>query len=204
MIKIKTYLPIFNGFYGTFFEADNEENELDHINSEREEKGLTPVSYEDCDWDYKTYREEVVSNCVVEVEDELSNIFNGGVKIINEGLVSPKFYNFSNDSINVEIELSDDAFLEMMTLLEENDKEFKKFIKDNYTSCDGFISSHSNIHAEWLEALKSKDQNLLSHKLGSVLGFILNELNGYDHVKLSENIDYQQVYVTNYSELVPD
>lgn len=200
MTTIKTFLPVFNGFYGTYFESDNEDSEIDDINQQREAKGFEPITFDDCNFDYEDYRKTVSQQCVDIIEGKLNEVLKGKVTIENEGLISPKFYNFSNDSINVSIELNDEAYNSLMKTLKNDDQEFKEFIKEKYSSCDGFISSHSRHHTEWIEALKTKDQDLLSHKLGAALGFIL-EMEEYTHLDLSSDVN-TFVSATNYNELI--
>ena len=81
---------------------------------------------------------------------------------------SPKEYNFYNDSINVEIEVDLDAVL--LKLIKLN-SEFSDYISGQYTSYDGFMSSHSSDSNDWI--LDIKNNGDLSHKLGACLGFLL-------------------------------
>jgi len=55
-MKIKSYLPIFQGFYETIFEPCE-----DHIIEE-------PYNYDDYDFDYDEYREEMAKDCVNAIE----------------------------------------------------------------------------------------------------------------------------------------
>ena len=60
MTKIETYLPVFTGFYETIFDsASHEDCEIYNINEDREKLKLEPVKWEDCKFDYKTYRADV-------------------------------------------------------------------------------------------------------------------------------------------------
>ena len=143
MKTVKTYLPVFKGFYGSHF------LEL-YMDEEDEGKEI----------DWEAYMEALSKSFCDIVEDELSD-FVSMIKF--EELISPKFYNYSNDSVNVEIDLYQtkiDAYLK------ENKLEFAKYLKDNYTSCDGFISSHSIDVNDWSDWSDDK------HKAGSVLEFI--------------------------------
>jgi len=200
--KINTFLPIFQGFYGTIFECDNEENEIDDINQQREAKGFETITYDQCKWDYEDYRQTVAKECTSTIENELQSVVSKTLAIKFENLVSPKFYNFSNDSINIEISLNESDFDAIYKILRDNDKEFEMFIKNSYSSCDGFISSHSRYHTEWLEALKNKDNDLLSHKMGAILGFILDDVECYHATDLYGSIETHNVYASNYQDLI--
>jgi hypothetical protein len=90
-----------------------------------------------------------------------------GIQATFQKIVSPKFYNFQNDSINVEYQF--ESLDKLNTFLIDNRDEFSDYLKDRYTSCDGFISHHSNDVDEWIgEFMFGGD---LTHKLGSALEF---------------------------------
>tara|TARA_Y100001937_G_C7014084_1_gene282336 strand:+ start:21 stop:629 length:609 start_codon:yes stop_codon:yes gene_type:complete len=193
MKKIETFLPLFPGFYGTIFEP-YEDSEIEHINDLRNDKGLDDIGYDDCEWNYDDYNERVAERCVDFVEWELKEM---ELKFTYQGIQSPRFYNYSNDSINVEIELKD--MDKIIQYLNENEDEFRQHIKERYTSCSGFISHYSNNSDDWIDDLKS--EVTLSHKLGAILEFILiNEgvttMNMYEHC-----IGECYIYATNFDEL---
>jgi len=201
IIKINTYLPVFQGFYGSIFEADNEENEIDDINSQREAKGLEPISFDDCIFDYKSYCQKVSEECVDAIETKLKEIINKDIRIDLENLVSPREYNFVNDSINIEIELTKEAQDAIIKILKDNENAFKQFVKERYTSRSGFISNHSPYYEEWIEIIKTWDNDLLDHKLGAVLDFILKE-DSYDESQLYYDLETTYVFASNYNELI--
>lgn len=167
-MKTQTYLPIFPGFYGTIFEP-SESDEIEYVNQERTEKGLPELNSGDMEFDYDGYELECSKACVSAVETKLQEL--GLVRKIKfEKLVSPKEYNFANDSINVCIDWKVE---ETKTYLLDHMDDFRAHLKDRYTSCSGFISSYSAYPSDWLDDLNH------CHKLGSALEFILiNE--GYD------------------------
>jgi hypothetical protein len=202
MRKFETYLPVFPGFYGTWFESTGEDLEIEDINRQREEKKLAPLQFDDLDFDYEDYRLTVSKECTDAIETALQSIINGSIKVNFQKLVSPKQYNFVNDSVNIEVELDDEAMKSILDILAENKDAFKKHIVGRYTSCSGFISSHSNDSNKWLETLKTWDKELLSHKLGAVLDFILQNVDGYDEESLYYSIETRNVYVKNYDELL--
>jgi hypothetical protein len=112
--------------------------------------------------------------------------------------MSPKYYNFSNDSINIEIQIKD--INEIIAYLQDNEEEFSKYIKERYSSSDGFISSHSNDYVDWLFALNNGED--LKHKLGSVLEFILGN-EGYTTYDLYDGLNGENyIECTNYNELI--
>jgi len=197
---IKTYLPVFPGFYGTLFEP-YEENEIYNINEERENKKLPPISFDDCIFDYEGYHQKVSKECVGVIENEVKSIIKGSFGITFENLYSPREYNFTNDSINVAMEF-DNLFIKNLTAyLRENESKFEEYLKENYSSRDGFICLHSVLTGEWIGDLQTKDNSLLTHKLGAILDFVLfNE--GFESYQLHENIETRDCYASNYEELI--
>ena len=152
-MKIETYLPLFNGFYGSHWDDVDfyGEEEIYNLPEDR--------SFDDfVDWD--KYHQAIVEEYCYYIESELSDFINE-VKL--QKLVSPKYYNFSNDSVDCVIDVDVDKVNEY---LKDNFDAFSKYIKERYTSCDGFISYYDNDADEW------HDWSEDSHKCGSVLQFI--------------------------------
>ena len=84
--------------------------------------------------------------------------------------------------------------------IESNFDKWSKYLEDNYTSYDGFISHHSNSSEsdEWQINKACKD----GHKLGAILNFIgLNE--GIDEWDIYENvIGNISIEIKNYNKLI--
>jgi hypothetical protein len=172
---MKTWLPIFPGFYGTWYEP-NETDEFNYINEQRESIHIAPLPFEAIKWDYAAYYNEVSKNACNYIENVLEN-FVTAIKF--EEIRSPKEYNFSNDAINIEVELSEENIIAIKTFLFDNIENFKKHISKTYTSYDGFLSSYSNDAIDWLDYIDTNLEH--KHKLGSILQFIC--------YKLKDNID---------------
>jgi len=184
MKTIETYLPIFSGFYGSWYESDlehKEEMELEYY----QDNYCEDIEYDDLDFDYEDFYSQCAEGIFYGVFDEL--VSRDLIKDMTfEKLSSPKYYNFANDSIYVTITLQDKNVSAIMSYLNGYIEDFTEYIKDNYTSRDGFISSYSNDVQEWLceESLEH------SHKLGSILNFILTN-DGYNEEEL---FDYVMEY----------
>lgn len=172
--KIESYLPVFNGFYSTVFEAD-EENEI-----------VAPYTYDDYTFDYKGYTREMALACTKQIEKKLKETegFNFGIKIEFDTISSPREYNFANDSIWVKYTLSEDTAKEIHKYLLKYGKEFTQYIKDRYTSRSGFMSFYSNDASVWI-AEYLNDEKQLSHCFGAILEFILT---GYSDNDLYEDV----------------
>lgn len=165
----KTWLPLFNGFYGTIFEPD-EEMELCSIEQKRAENGLPALEdlFELCEFDYDGYQKGIAKSCVNYVFGLLETL--GVVFSIEfEDISSPKEYNFANDSINVVVGMSGKNVDNMVEYIHKYPDEWKQYLKDKYTSRDGFSSFYSNDPLDWniRECLED------DHKCGSILEFMV-------------------------------
>lgn len=188
-MKAQTYLPLFSGFYGSHWDEPDfyGEEEIFDLPNDKE-------FWEFINWE--NYHNHIAKEMCSEVQSLLSD-FVSDIKF--ENIVSPKYYNFSNDSINCEITFQE---AKIHLYLEENINEFKKYIKDRYTSRDGFISSYSNDAKEWLFEWSSNE-----HMVGSVLQFIC-ENEGHEepwdisdsHISLFYNQNIYQYERTNFSD----
>lgn len=86
-------------------------------------------------------------------EYELKDMpFNMGT-INYHGLRSPKYYNFETDKLEIEIELDEDM---LIAYAKEHLHAFSVYIRDNFTSRDGFICFHTNNVDAWLDG-QAKD-----------------------------------------------
>jgi len=154
----ETYCPLFPGFYGTVFEYSGEESDIEYYN---EENG-TDLKWDDFNWDYAEYHKRVAKSFVNRCERELNYLLP--VKMEFEELVSPKEYNFSNDSINVTVELN---LGQLLGIIKERLSEAREYFKARYTSCSGFISFHSPHIEDWLKMSYILQDP--KHRVGSLL-----------------------------------
>jgi hypothetical protein len=195
MKTVKTWLPVFTGFYNTIFEPC-EDSEIEYINEQRRENGIdADVDFDKIEFNYSEYKQNVCECCVAFIESELSEYVS---KITLEKLSSPREYNFANDAIHIEIELTKKNESVIMAYLLANETEFAEYIKARYTSCSGFISSYSNDPSEWMN-----DADLLTHehKLGSILEFICQN-ESINEEDMYYSLTDCSVYATNYDELI--
>lgn len=173
-IKTQSYLPVFTGFYGSFFE-----DYLNHL-EEMEYEYLAENSDEaqHLEFDYKQYYKD----CSYEMMYKVCELLTDLDLIDNYYFVklqSPKEYNFSNDMIIVDYALTSKNVFHIKSYLLKNYDAFSRYIKDNYTSYDGFMSYHSNNAEEWLQLLPECLND--EHKLGSILNFILENEETSEH-----------------------
>jgi len=168
-MKVKSYLPIFPGFYNTIF--DNEFNEDNEIEYWRQETKNNDLNWDDLDFDYVDYHLNISKDSCNFIEEKLKESgFN--IVVHFEELISPKYYNYSNDSINVTYEFDKDEIRRIKTYLLQSVEDFEVFIENRYTSRSGFISSYSNDHKTWLFEYIDNIQDM-PHILGSIFEFII-------------------------------
>lgn len=209
--KIKTWLPVFQGFYGSGLEDDNdlEYTLFDSCNETIDEKHKQWLIDEVTDYiDYSDYHNKMADSICEAVSEELSSH-----ELINdykfEGLLSPKYYNFRNDSIDVEFEV------DINMLIEKCKKDlvnFELYLKEHYTSYDGFSSSYSNDSTDWFGTLDDYTDGLIhndtAHCVGAILSFLLTGDNdfGYSYQDLVHEA-CSEVYINefiNYDKMIDD
>lgn len=198
MQKVETWLPIFPGFYNTLFEPDyeyisedlkellndidalrNYSTELSNIIQENKTVELMgriehTINYDAYDYfDNSGYEKKVCQVSCECIKDILiENCLIKNLKFQKE--VSPREYNFYNDSIDIEITFTKKNIANIKKIIADNFDEWTEYLKNRYTSCSGFISHYDNFPEsdEWQidNALQQ------SHTAGSVLQFILSEI----------------------------
>lgn len=183
---VETWLPIFPGFYETGFDlsdfeiervVEQEESEYIEYFSELHEAGIPQRYFNEHLWSYIDF-----SNCFKDAAESLCNhlkyLDNTG--IINEvefqKICSPKYYNFSNDSINCKITFNAKNLQEYIN---KNKESFKEYIEERYTSRSGFSSFYSNDVNNWMSV-----SDYGEHEVGSVLQFVLLNDSQKDELRL--------------------
>lgn len=177
-MKTQTYCPAFPGFYETRFSIDLD-NDIECLDEIRIENGLKPIdNFNDLKVDYDGYENEIARKFCSQIEALLNDM---GVKcsIVFESVVSPREYNFTTDSINCTIEIKNS--LHIVRLINENFEKWTEYLKERFTSYDGFISYYDS---DWLDLFEALKHNT---KCGVILEFLLlnysdeiNEIYPYD------------------------
>lgn len=165
-ITISGWLPVFSGYYESIFDPD-----YDMFIEE-------PYEYDDYEFDTTEYYEKLSEGITSAVSELINNTFEIGVKY--ENLSSPQYYNFTNDSINVEYTLTKEVYASVMQYLRDNKEGFSEYIKNRYTSRDGFMSWYSNDYDYWMDVYLNLDEEHTSsdHCFSAALDFIVrNEYN---------------------------
>ena len=187
---INTFLPIFPGFYGSNFEYDYEQQDIENYNEENE----TDLNYDDFTFDYKEYNNRVSEKCVEVIEKELQDLFPS-IKIEFDELISPKEYNFSNDLIYTNITISDEDFEQIIMYIGLTwSNEFRVFLEEHFKSRSGFSSFVEYDVKTWLNEYLKEDYSKFEMCFGWVLQFIL-ENEEYTMDDLYSGVDSETSYI---------
>lgn len=118
--------------------------------------------------DNVNYKETCNSYCI-EFIDSLNDMLELNLKFIQ--IDSPKFYNFSTDKIEAEINENDFNKLKDTYL---NSNEFIDYVNENSKSYDGFISFYNGFN----EVIK-EDEILLQYMFNYILKEYADEIENY-------------------------
>lgn len=132
---------IFMGFYEShLYYCDTEY----HINEYMDDGNTYEI-----DWD--PYTQTVCKGAC----DELYTCINHDDNIILDmdyvGMASPKYYNYSTDKLNIDMKLN---LNNLKKYVKDNKEDFNLYLKDNFTSYDGFTSFISNNYNEFVKDYK--------------------------------------------------
>ena len=177
-IQLEINFPMFEGFY--YSQLDLAENiEV----GEGEEYSMTEEQFDNIDWN--STNENVSKFYLDYFKDELSDFFKsiGVLSLEFIKVDSPKYYNYSTDKLVCNIEINKDVFVH--ELRKHNFDNWEQFLKDNFTSYDGFISFYPNTTTEWDELINEEieNDNII---IETLLKFYL-EQNG-EFYKIKENL----------------
>ena len=188
-MRKETFLPCFPGFYGTYLEPEFE-YEIDYIYEIRKEYGLNEI--EPNPWDYfdnDAYELDVCKSFADLIDGELSD-FVKNIKI--QSIVHPREYNFTTDSVNIELDIDIKA---IQRFIYKNLDDFESYLKEKYTSRDGFMSFYSNQVETWRDETDNFTE-LDEHRLGSILEFILEMI--CDDVNSFQFLCMEYIYTSEY------
>jgi hypothetical protein len=107
-------------------------------------------------------------------------------------IYSPKYYNFSTDEIVMDVTFNKTKILQVIS---KETETFNQFLKDNYTSYDGFNSFTSNNYNDWLVDFEENEVR----SIGAVLTYLFQERiteNRYEfETFVVEGIGYYSDYI---------
>lgn len=152
--KIEEVLGISdNDYYSWNQENPKGEEETDEQYSDRRDAYFDKIRDES---DYLAIKQEYCKAYVDAFAED------NGIALTYESLSSPREYNFTTDRIFCEI--TPEEVKRLVSLLDR--EKFAEYVKENFTSCDGFSSFYSNNADEW----KIDDTESLDHnQIGAII-----------------------------------
>lgn len=202
MTTFETYLPIFRGFYGSYYDPSENgyiENEVEYINEKRGELGLPPIGENDLDVDWQKFFNDVAKIITQQVADILTEFLGFKITIEYEQLISPKEYNFYNDSIDCKISFCP---FSLWRVISKYKKELGMAINERYSSRDGFISYYYNSFGLWRQDYNNDELNL-NHAVGAVLDMLACIIIPRDVMLNAEYTDDYILEILNIDKLLP-
>lgn len=161
--------PIINvGMYNSNISSENVFD--DHTIIEDKENGY--IHY-DVDYFWSNFQNDKYVKRIQELASEYleGKIDNGNgieITIKCKEIYSPKFYNFGTDEIVMDVTFNKTKVLQVVRKERET---FNQFLKDNYTSYDGFTSFTSNNYNDWLTDFENNEVR----SIGSVLTYLFQD-----------------------------
>lgn len=134
-------------------------------------------------YDNSKFKAEILKRATEYIQNEIKpflvDLNIGITDVVVHNMVSPKYYNFSTDELYFDLIVEDD-FSENLAKKVENEfyeSTLSKFLKDNYTSYDGFMSFTSNTLDGLIEGIKEGDVREISAFLS---WYFINNFEGFD------------------------
>lgn len=145
-------------------------------------------------FDNSKYVEKIQDTAATYLDGKVeSKEFEISINIECGEIYSPKYYNFANDEIDLTVSYDDKAIL---SAAKKNKEQFNQFLKENYSSYDGFLSHTANNFEEWLTDFK--DDNVQS--IGAVLTFLFKG----EFEDMQQDFIYTCFENLHYSEFIND
>ena len=148
---------------------------------------------------FKLSNEYLIDN----IKQQLTDLNIGILDIECIGIHSPKYYNFSTDSLNYDLSVSDNfnhILIDIINNLDDNDtNSLSKFLKDNFTSRDGFSSFTDNNIPDLINSINDFEDREIS-------AFLTWYLKGKDIINTNNWSEflYENIQSYDYTEFLSD
>jgi hypothetical protein len=148
---------------------------------------------------FKLSNEYLIDN----IKQQLTDLNIGILDIECIGIHSPKYYNFSTDSLNYDLSVSDNfnhILIDIINNLDDNDtNSLSKFLKDNFTSRDGFMSFTDNNITDLINSINDFEDREIS-------AFLTWYLKGKDIINTNNWSEflYENIQSYDYTEFLSD
>lgn len=185
--------PIIN--VGMYYSSISPENVFDsYIIDDDFENDFSEYTAEQF-WDnfdfdkYKTKIQELAADFLMyEIDDENGN----EIKIKAGELYSPKYYNFDTDNIELTVEFDK---VKILNNVFKDVNAFDAFLKENYSSYDGFCSFTANNFEEWYIDYKDEKETAI----GALLTYLFKDTDYKEsfNMYVYENIGFYSDFYNN-------
>lgn len=182
--------PIIN--VGMYYSCISPENVFDSYNIDDDFENDFSEYNADQFWDnfdfdkYKTKIQELAADFLTyEIDDN-------EIKIEAGELYSPKYYNFDTDNIELTVEFDK---VKILNNVFKDVNTFDTFLRENYSSYDGFCSFTANNFEEWYIDYKDEKETAI----GALLTYLFKDTDYKESFNLYvyENIGFYSDYYTN-------
>ena len=122
----------------------------------------------------KMYLDDILAPAI---EDMLPSDIDDDFALAYVDTYHPRFYNFETDSIEFTFSFGDEVKDFMEKHAEENRETWDNYLREHFTSRDGFYSYVPNNYEEWHEGFVDDDSRCVS----VLLGWMLTDDANYDY-----------------------
>ena len=208
-LKLTTNLfPIVNvGMYDSLLSPENLINDYE-IDEDKDNEYIKFDSNEYWSnlFDISKFRAEILTLTTDYIKDEIKPILTGlklGISDIETvSINSPRFYNFECDELYfdliVEDQFNNNIIDKINNLSTDELIRFNAYLKDNYSSYDGFVSFTSNNSLDVINNVKNYDERDISAFLNWYIFDFLNEIDENDWIQ------YVNQNISSYYEFIND
>lgn len=171
---------IFPGFYESIlFNSDTE-----HLANEvfEDEKDREIVNF-------KEFTEDVAKGCAEALKDNLYQDDEIIIDMSYHSLFSPNSYNYGTDKLRLNVEFNLELLKEFCFI--KHEKDFEKFLKMNFTSCDGFVSFIENNLKDFKQKVEEKHTN---HLEVMIEYYLLENVNIENYLSTCHDIAQEKVF----------
>ena len=149
-------LRIFQGLYESTLYNSDTDYYLARILADDNADGIDLKNTE-VDYDFNEFKQVAGKACVNSLEDELYS-HDVITNMDYAGMSSPRFYNYDTDRVLIDIDYN---FIALVKYCKHTNRDkFNQYLKDNYTSYDGYISFVENsvdsfFSKDWFDSHKN-------------------------------------------------
>lgn len=186
MKTFETFLPLFTGFYNTLFEPD-----LDSYFDSEDIDDNKERDYIYGRFDNTKYETDMSLFMCDAIQNAIDTHLGLECEITLQEVIKPSYYNYRNDSVNIEIKID---IKKLLDLVNKNYEVISENVKNDYKSYDGFIPSYKNNLDIWIKEINENEN--LDHYIGALLGYLLN-IKEYDRYSLYHDVA-DDIYICDY------